>query len=266
VNNIIIITDLDGTLLHPRTYSFKEAQPALQVIREMKIPLIFCSSKTRAEIEVYRIKLNNQHPFISENGGGIFIPAHYFSFPVDGEQDDKYSRITLGTPYPLIRNEFMSLRKRLGLKVKGFGDMNPKEIMKLTGLPAKEADLARKRDFDEPFIFQVKRENRFLRAIEEVGLQWTAGRLFHIMGNHDKGKAVDILKKLYKRERGNIQTVGLGDNLNDVPMLRTVDRPVLICHPDGKHETRIEIPGLLKTGPAGDAGWNKAVLSLLEEM
>jgi len=68
----IIFTDLDGTLLHPQTYSFDAAMPALKLIKEKDIPLILCSSKTRAEIEVYRKKLDNQHPFVSENGGGIF--------------------------------------------------------------------------------------------------------------------------------------------------------------------------------------------------
>jgi len=69
---IIVFTDLDGTLLHPKTYSFDAAMPALKLIKEKDIPLILCSSKTRAEIEVYRKKLDNQHPFVSENGGGIF--------------------------------------------------------------------------------------------------------------------------------------------------------------------------------------------------
>ena len=69
---IIVFTDLDSTLLHPKTYSFDAAMPALKLIKEKDIPLILCSSKTRAEIEVYRKKLDNQHPFVSENGGGIF--------------------------------------------------------------------------------------------------------------------------------------------------------------------------------------------------
>lgn len=76
--NLIIFTDLDGTLLHPMTYSFEEAMPALKLCRERGIPLILCSSKTRAEIEVYRQRLKNEHPFIPENGGGIFIPKRIF--------------------------------------------------------------------------------------------------------------------------------------------------------------------------------------------
>jgi mannosyl-3-phosphoglycerate phosphatase len=76
----IIFTDLDGTLLDYSTYSFEKALPALQLLKEKDIPLIICSSKTKKEIEYYRKKLDNHHSFISENGGGIFIPKGYFGF------------------------------------------------------------------------------------------------------------------------------------------------------------------------------------------
>lgn len=76
---IIIFTDLDGTLLHPNIYSFAKARPALNLIKEEGIPLVLCSSKTRAEMEVYRERLGNNHPFVSENGGGIFIPKDCFN-------------------------------------------------------------------------------------------------------------------------------------------------------------------------------------------
>ncbi|HLF86164.1 MAG TPA: HAD hydrolase family protein, partial [Nitrospiria bacterium] len=89
------MTDLDGTLLHPKTYSFDAARPALTLIKERRIPLILCSSKTRGEIELYRKWLGNQHPFISENGGGIFIPRGYFESTIKGEIRDNYIIINL---------------------------------------------------------------------------------------------------------------------------------------------------------------------------
>ena len=79
MTTIIIITDLDGTLLHPVSYSFEDAIPALEEVHKANIPVILCSSKTKAEIEVYRRRINNRDPFISENGGGIFIPKGYFT-------------------------------------------------------------------------------------------------------------------------------------------------------------------------------------------
>jgi mannosyl-3-phosphoglycerate phosphatase len=55
--HLLIFTDLDGTLLEQATYSFEAALPALQALRERNIPLIICTSKTRAEIEWFRSKL-----------------------------------------------------------------------------------------------------------------------------------------------------------------------------------------------------------------
>ncbi|MFQ5918142.1 MAG: HAD hydrolase family protein, partial [Candidatus Binatia bacterium] len=66
MSNIIIITDLDGTLLNRQTYLLRDAALALDLIEARNIPLIFCSSKTRAEQEVYRKQLRIDHPFIVE--------------------------------------------------------------------------------------------------------------------------------------------------------------------------------------------------------
>ncbi|MCG7852909.1 MAG: HAD hydrolase family protein, partial [Methanosarcinaceae archaeon] len=48
----VVFTDLDGTLIDHDTYSYKAARPALAALKKQGIPLIFCTSKTRAEIEV----------------------------------------------------------------------------------------------------------------------------------------------------------------------------------------------------------------------
>ena len=259
----VIFTDLDGTLLDEATYSHAEALPALSLIAKGGTPLILCSSKTRAELQMYRKRLDNSHPFISENGGGIFIPRGYFTSPIEAEESDGYQLVLLGTPYAEIRKQFVRLREQLHAKVRGFADMSIAEVAALTGLPEDDAALARQRDFDEPFIFEGPADESFLRAINASGLRWTQGRIFHIMGNHDKGRAVNILMSLYRRQFGSVASIALGDSLNDLPMLMAVDRPVLVRHQDGSFDTRIVIPDLLKTQLPGPAGWNETVLQLL---
>jgi mannosyl-3-phosphoglycerate phosphatase len=263
---LIIITDLDGTLLHPRTYSFEEARPALELVRQRGIPLVICSSKTRAEIEVYRKRLDNVHPFISENGGGIYIPAGYFPFQGSGEQKGGYEVISLGSPYEEIRKRFTAMRDRLGIAVRGFGDMTVEEVAGLTGLTMEEARLAKQRDYEEPFIFPDKPDDRFLSEIEGEKLRWTQGRYFHLMGDHHKGRAVDLLRKLYERRDGSVTTIGIGDSLNDLPFLLAVDRPVLVKKTTGRHDARIDIPGLVRTAGIGPAGWNEAVSKMIGEL
>lgn len=263
---IMIVTDLDGTLLDSKTFSFEEARPALKLIKENDVPLVLCSSKTRAELEVWRARLENQHPFIVENGGGIFIPEGYFPFPVEGETRNGYRVISLGIPYAGIREQFARLRDKLQIPVTGFGDMTPAEVATLTGLSLDAAVLAKQREYGEPFVFPNAVDERMLQSIEASGLRWTQGRLFHLMGNHHKGKAVALLRTLFEQAKGPLVVAGLGDSLNDLPFLLAVDHPVLVCREDGSHDPRIDIPGLYCTEKIGPAGWNEAVQKLLEKV
>ena len=261
----VIFTDLDGTLLDAASYSHARALPALQLVAASGTPLVLCSSKTRAEMDIYRKRLNNTHPFIAENGGGIYIPRGYFPVPFDTEQSGDYRMIRLGMPYAEVRSQFTRLRAQLHARARGYADMTVDEVAALTGLSRDEAVLARQRDFDEAFVFDGETDADFLRAIEAAGLHWTQGRIFHIMGKHDKGRAVHMLISLYQQQYGGAASIGLGDSLNDLPMLEAVDRPVLVRHADGSYDARISIPKLLKTQLPGPAGWNEAVLRLLVE-
>jgi glycerate 2-kinase len=265
MKNIVIFTDLDGTLLDAEDYAFDPARAALSLIAARRIPLVFTSSKTRAEIELLRSRLGNTHPFITENGGGIFVPPGYFSMPASTQRIGGYEAIVLGKPYACIREEFAALRARHPAEVRGFGDMSVEEVAALTGLDADDAALAMQRDFDEPFVFERAPDEDFLRTITATGLNWTQGRIFHIMGDHDKGRAITLLLALYRREFGEVFSIGLGDGYNDLPMLQAVDYPVLVMHKDGGYDARVNLPHLPRTPLPGPAGWNASVLALLSD-
>ena len=126
---LLVFTDLDGTLLDHESYSFEPALVALAVLKDNNIPLIVCTSKTRAEIELIRVQLNNIHPFISENGGAIFIPKNYFlQMPHTSREEADYSIIELGIPYSRLREVFNHMCAALPGQLKGFGDSTPAEI------------------------------------------------------------------------------------------------------------------------------------------
>lgn len=268
----IIFSDLDGTLLDYHTYSFTAALPALECVKEKNIPLVLCSSKTRTEIERWRTTFNNSHPFISENGGGIFIPRPYFSednLKTVGQrrEHDAHIVLMLGTPYPVLRRALEELRKE-GFEVKGFGDMDVTEVAQITELGPEEATLAKSREFDEPFVFSGKqaRFDALLATIEEKGLRCIAGgKLLHLTGKNDKGKAVAILTELYRKKFGEIITVALGDSPNDFPMLEYVDHPILVKNHRGEYDNRIALPNLIKADGIGPAGWAKAVLAIIHD-
>lgn len=269
MDKLLFITDLDGTLLHPRTYSFEAAREAMVALKERGIPLVFCSSKTRVEIEDYRARAGNTDPFVSENGGGVFVPTGYFRFDPGGEEFEDYNVMVFGTPYPEIRKKFVGLRERLGIKVTGFGDMTLEAIAELAGMTMSEAAMAAQRDFDEPFVFE-KGEDRveeFLSAVTESGLNWTEGRFYHLLGDNDKGTATRIIKRLFQYQfpRWRIKTVCLGDNPNDFSMLKEADIPVLVMREDGSYAPGVDLPGLIKSTAVGPEGWNQTVIKIIKD-
>jgi mannosyl-3-phosphoglycerate phosphatase len=263
----VIFTDLDGTLLDYSDYSFEKAKPCLQRIKEKDIPMVICSSKTRKEIEHYRKILDNHHPFISENGGGIFIPKGYFPFDLSHSRHEitserNYHVMRLGAQYEDLRNALEELKNE-GFQVRGFGDMSVEELVETTHMKPVDAKMAKQRDFDEPFLHSgpAYRLAGLLRAIHEKGFKFTQGRFYHILGNSNKGIAVSILIDLYTRkfQDAGIVTIAIGDSPNDKPMLQRVDVPILVRKHDGSYESAIKIPNLIKADGIGPEGWNTAV-------
>lgn len=267
---ILVFTDLDGTLLDHTSYSFEPAWPAIRLLREKSIPLIICSSKTRAEIEPLRSELANTDPFISENGGAVFIPEGYFSQEIpSARRESKYHILELGTPYPRLREAMSNLQAVRPGQLRGFGDLTVDEVAALTGLSRPEAALAKKREYDEPFLMDEAASIKIIREmVEKAGLKITrGGRFFHLTGDNDKGKAVRLLRALYEKEAaGSLKTIGLGDSPNDVPLLESVDFPVLVQKPGGYHDPSIRLRGLIHAPGEGPAGWSAAVLELVARL
>lgn len=268
---IVVFTDLDGSLLDSATYSFEAAKVALQALQALHIPLVLTSSKTRAEMEPIRFRLDHREPFIVENGGGVYVPKGQFDFPLMGAMlRGAYQVIDLGVPYTKVRAALKEIAQGLSATVRGFGDMTVDEIAERTGLSPGEALLARQREYDEPFLIEgsASPPEEVTRQAEDRGLRYTAGgRFFHLMGKSDKGQACRYLIECYRRQRAakgeGFLTVGVGDSLNDLPMLAVVDRPILVQKPDGSYDPRIVLPNLTHASGIGPVGWNQAILDLL---
>ena len=263
----IIFTDLDGTLFDHFTYSYSAASDALKLIKEKGIPLIICTSKTRAEILSIRKRLKNKDPFISENGGAVYIPDRYFSFPYEFQRLIKgYRVIEIGTPHKILLNVLREIRDKTGVSIEGISEMSVQKIMDFTFLKKREAEQSKKREYSEPFlIFDEGRWiNKVKREILEMGFKFTSGgRFFHIMKGNDKGKAVKILKS-YMKKYGDIKTIGIGNSLNDIPMLKAVDIPVLVKNYDNRYEKNIKLKNLYLADGIGPEGWNNFIISNLK--
>ncbi|MDR4497688.1 MAG: HAD-IIB family hydrolase [Candidatus Scalindua sp.] len=307
-DKILLFTDLDGTLLDHYTYSYHHADEALALVRKLEVSLVLCSSKTKEEIEIYRKRLSNNEPFISENGGAIYVPKQYKNvyssrngFRIKSEiklseyncnqdlvssktenqigfsitekcnkNDNDYFIIEIGTHYEKLVEAFEKIKRKAGVNIKGFNEFTLDEVVQLTKLSKDEAMLALKREYTLPFV--VYGEGEDARIIKEEialsGLNYTEGAKFmYLMGENDKGKAVRILTDIYKRNytETDITTVGIGDSLNDLPMLEAVDRPFLVKKVSGNYDERIKVENLVFADGIGPVGWNKAILQLLNE-
>lgn len=262
----IIFTDLDGTLLDARTYSFAEAKNALRHLKLRKIPVIPCSSKTHLEVIKLRQKMHLEDPFIVENGSAIFFPWRYF--PLNGiatTRFDSYEAVVLGKDYNEILDFLQYAKAKHHLAISGFHEMDIVDIQKHTDLPAIQAKLAQKRFFSEPFVVNDRKELplSFIEEIHQNGFRLLRGnRFYHLLGNSDKGKAVKYVIQLFSttRETNNLSTMGIGDSLNDLEMLKAVDIPVLVKKHTGLHQSGIELVNLILTKGIGPKGWQEVIL------
>jgi mannosyl-3-phosphoglycerate phosphatase len=274
MTQLVVFTDLDGCLLDSTSFSYKPAMPALEALRARAIPLVLVSSKTRAEIEPLRGQLRHHDPFIVENGAAVFVPRGLFDFPLErARARTSYDVIELGLPYGILRDVLKQIEKSVATPLRGFGDLSVDEVVQLTGLTRQEALLAKQREYDEPYLLEGPPAliEEVCRQIVVRGLRWTkGGRFYHLTGDNNKGQAASLLLRCYQRQqqlRGcsgdRIVTVGIGDSINDAPLLATVDRPILVQKPDGSYDPDIHIPGMTRAPGIGPIGWNHAVLELL---
>jgi mannosyl-3-phosphoglycerate phosphatase len=248
-------------------YSFKKAASALKLLKQRKIPLIFCTSKTRAEIEVYQKRMGLKEPFIAENGGAIFIPKDYFDFKFKYDKKLKdYFVIELGASYKKLVKALKIVEKKTNSKIIGFNQMSAKELAKDCKLPLKEARLAKKREFVEPFKIVKGNVNKIIKQIRKQGFNYTKSARYHyIVHDNDKGKAIKILIKLFKKKYSKVTKIGIGDNLNDLSMLKSVNKAFLVRTYDNKHDKHVkESKKIIKVDGKGPVGWNKVILNLLK--
>ena len=260
----LVFTDLDGTLLNHHDYCFKDATEAINHLKENSIPLIIVTSKTFSEVRVLQEKLGIECPFIVENGAGIFLAATSVlaqSMP----PQNRHIKISKAKSYLELRLFFQTLQEKYPLR--GFGDMQVDEVMKLTGLDKEDAQNAMKRDFTEPFIATEDVDIELIKKeANKEGLDIVkGGRFYHLISQgQDKAEAMKYLTHLFEEKTAQkLKMIALGDSANDFTMLKSADIGVLIQLHDGTYAD-IQSDTIMKTTSAGPKGWNEALLEILD--
>lgn len=265
----IIFTDLDGTLLNSESYRYEAALPTLEYLKQMGIPVVPVTSKTRQEVEKLRADIGLQDAFVVENGSAVFIPRHQTIFQLpDGEDVEDYRMLQLGCNYVTARAGLKAIAQSIGRPLKGFGDWSVEQIMQLTGLPASDARQAKSREFTEPFMTPKNITPEALQdAVEDMGFKVVIGdRFSHLIGGAaGKGIAVRRLVELYQAQHGSdvpVKTIGLGNSPNDLDMLEHVDHPIVLPGQSGPHSCLANRGWTIAPAPAPE-GWRLAVEAAL---
>ncbi len=262
MTEVIVFTDLDGTLLDHESYSVRAALPAIDLLMRRGFPIIPVSSKTAAETRRWTRLLTLEGPFICENGCGIVIPAGCLANRPDGSVEHAGEwRISLGAGIGQVRLGLEQLSEAAGFNYRSLGQMSAEELSSLTGLEGKELDECLAREYDEPFVIDGSHDVDLIeRKAAEKGFHFTkGGRFYHLTGGCHKGKAVQLLVNLYRKERHDPLFVGIGDSLNDLPMFRVVDAAFLVQKPDGTYDPHIPEDSARRVNGAGPTGWRAAV-------
>jgi mannosyl-3-phosphoglycerate phosphatase family protein len=267
----LVFSAIEGALLDPRTGSSAAAEEVLSELDHLKIPLVLVSPHTRAEVDPVRRNLGHSHPFITENGGGIFFPDGYMNVKIPGAvRNSRYLCIAQGRPYEEVCAALDEIAEECGVGVAGFHHMNLREIADNTGLPQRGAELARSREYEELFYFTSADEPgiaRFVEAARQKGFSARPGGMFwHFSSGCDPARAVRTLTELF-REAAHIKlrTVGIGAGPDDVEWLQAVDQAFLLpgkhAGPEGPNaaQTKNIIPG----SAPGPAGWSEIILNII---
>ncbi|MBN2434101.1 MAG: HAD-IIB family hydrolase [Spirochaetes bacterium] len=242
----ICYSDLDGTFLDHLSYSYKLSLSGYSLLLDRNIPLVFVSSKTFVEIEQLEFMLNSRSPFIFENGAGVAF----------ADDSGKYS-------YKLLSN-FNSSKldlvkeslKQAAKETVFFDEISPEHLAEISGLSLDRARLSLSRIATLPFY--INGSSFSFEEIRKIVLPFDmeitkGGRFYHLVPvGCSKGIALKYIDDYYKKKcNDSVVTMGVGDSLNDIPMLEMVDYPFLLFKHDGTCLTDTKYRIIEKPGPAG---------------
>ena len=245
---VLIVTDLDGTLLDHHDYDFSAVLPVIARLQESSIPIVANTSKTLQEWLSMRDSFSNQDAHVVENGSAVFLP--------DGRHE------VFGTPREDILKILAELRPHYHFR--GFEELGRSGVIEHTGLSPKQAEQASARQFSEPLLWEDSpaKETQFCKEITARGLQTLkGGRFLHVQGRTDKARAFQTLRDFYQPDR----IIALGDSPNDLAMIEQADIGVLISSPTNPSLEAPNAKRLIRTESQGPQGWAETMTLLLDE-
>jgi mannosyl-3-phosphoglycerate phosphatase len=231
---LIVFSEVDGVFDQATAHSFDVAARKVAWLTRNHVPLVLCSSKTRAELEHISQGLGISHPFICESGSAVFIPKGYLGFSVrDGRELAGYKALEFGRSYTEIVEILRTTADRQRIRIRGFSDMSVEEVAREGGVSLLEARLAKLREYGEFFRVldpdPAARRRLFTALRSARVLCTTIGPLYdHAGAAVDHRLGVSLLRGLYRRACGDVVSVGVAQPRHEGNLLQLVDIPVAV--------------------------------------
>jgi predicted mannosyl-3-phosphoglycerate phosphatase (HAD superfamily) len=198
------------------------------------IPAVWITSRTRLQMDDPRRKNGQSHPFIGEGGCAVFLPEDYFHLrPEKTLRLGRFTSIPIAQPQPAAQEALASLAEDTGVEAVPLRSLSPRELAQNSGLPARDAEMARQRDFDELFFFAGASEDDIARFAGEAKARKLAlrqhGVLWSLAVGADLRKCIRDLSKLYDRAlRYHALTLGVAAAAEAPELFPCCERNILL--------------------------------------
>jgi len=212
------------TLIPLRGNSFRGLDEFTAALDHQAIPAVWLTSRSRLQFDDARRKHAHTHPFIAEDGCAVYLPEGYFHLrpTSDAAGRNKARTMRLGRftcvpvaeALPAAADALQALSQDTGVPVVTLRSLSPRELAQNTGLPQKEAEFARQRDFDVIFFFAGASEEEVGKFLAEGGNRRLQFRQHGVLWSAAIGSSVQRsireLAKLYDRAlRYHAHTLGI---------------------------------------------------------
>ena len=255
---ILIFTDLDGSLLHRDTFKFDEIKDYLKQLISKGIFIIPNTSKTEKEILEFNNELGSSLPYISENGSAIN--------GLDLLNSNLPKELILSREKDSLIKIFRELVPvNLQNKCKWLSEMDKKKQSLIFGLEDDKLKMALDRKYTIPFLFEGNKSerNELSKIIKNKGLALQeGGRVINLTDKVNKAKALQVFVRFFKKNNKNVKTIAVGDNYNDLDMLKISDFPCLVFN-DKFTLDEIPIKNLITTNKPSPEGWADVIKKAL---
>ena len=258
---LVIFTDLDGSLLHRDTFKFDSIKDYIKSLVNSGITIIPNSSKTEVEIEKFNEELGIELPFISENGSLIqglnLINRNFPNKIILSRQKEELIKIFDNKVPEKIRNKCFRISK-----------MDKKKQEKIFGQKGDQLKDALDRNYTSPFVFNGEKteKNELLKVLNSNSLTLQeGGRVTNLCDNVNKIKSMNRVIKIIKKTEEKIKTIAVGDNYNDLDMIKNSDVPCLVFNDQFKLD-QINIDNLIFSNKPSPEGWADVIKKALAKL